>query len=479
MTDKGDSKARRVIKNTAWLFSASLLAKLVSLALMIVIARGLGDSAFGWFTLALSVSQIFIISADLGVTFLSMRDIARDRTIIARYLGGFAVLKFALSAASLIAVVAAANILGYPTEVRRIIYILYAYLILASLAGLLRSAFLGSELMLYDAALTLAERLAVVVPALGALWLGYGVHGVAVSYLIGGAVNLVASLYLVGTRFGWPRFHVDWDFWLASLREAYPFALVGVFSMLFLYVDTVILEQYRGEREVGLYSAAFGLIHHLRVVPSAFLGAAFPVMARAFGGGSGSSGRIYAKSFKMVLALGVPLSAGGFMLAPDIIRLIYGEGFMGAAAPFRVLIVSAWVFYLNGLFGYFLLSLDRQKANLVMIIIATALNIVLNFALVPSHGYMGAAWATLLSELAVFVMSLAVIHRCGYGYLPWGPAARSLAASGVMAAFLSLPGVINVAVLVAGGACVYFLALTAFRFFDAEDRGLLREVLGR
>jgi O-antigen/teichoic acid export membrane protein len=446
---------------------------------MVVLARGLGDAMFGRFSLANSMSQMFIISADLGVTLLAVRDMARDPLLMPRYIGGLSVLKLLLSAVTGAALIVVCHVLGYPPETSRVILTIYLYFIMTSLAGLLRAAFISREMISYDAALTVVERVAVAIPALAALYMGYGLDGVAVSCLAGGVVNLGLSLYLVTVKFQPPKLSIDWGFWRDSVTEAYPFALVGVVSMLFLYVDTVILEHYRGDREVGLYSAAFGLIHHLRLVPSVVLGAAFPLMARTYGDKDGSPKRAYVKLYKVFVALGVPVSVGGFMLAPGIVLLIYGTGFAGSIPAFKVLILAAFIFYLNGLFGYFLLSIDRHKVNLYIVVATTIINLALNFALIPTYGYMGAAAATLVSEVAVFVLSMFAIHRSGYGYMPWALFIKAFSASAAMAAILAALGSMHVLLLVSLGAATYLVGLVLVRYFDSEDRRLLMEVLGR
>ena len=58
--------------------------------------------------------------------------------------------------------------------------------------------------------------------------------------------------------------------------------------------------------------------------------------------------------------LGVPLAAGGLVIAPELARLVGGDEFAAAADPLRLLLCAAALAYLSGLFGYALIAGDRS-----------------------------------------------------------------------------------------------------------------------
>jgi O-antigen/teichoic acid export membrane protein len=121
---------------------------------------------------------------------------------------------------------------------------------------------------------------------------------------------------------------------------------------------------------------------------------------------------------------------------------------------------------------------------------AALLNLGLSLALIPRHGVMGAAVASLASitalqgALAVQVFWLERVHPFGWPLAkPFLAAGIALAAElGVRALVSGLPGVVRVAAMIAAGAVVYPAALLALRPGDEERRfvlGLVARLLGR
>jgi O-antigen/teichoic acid export membrane protein len=125
-----------------------------------------------------------------------------------------------------------------------------------------------------------------------------------------------------------------------------------------------------------------------------------------------------------------------------------------------------------------LACVNRWTAIVVVSTLALVLNVALNLAWIPAHGYVGAAWATLATEAAYFAMTalaLAVYgHRAGW----LGLALRPVLATGVFAAVLWLARGWPL-LLAAGTASLAFAAATlALGVWDRQERelalGLLR-----
>ena len=82
-----------------------------------------------------------------------------------------------------------------------------------------------------------------------------------------------------------------------------------------------------------------------------------------------------------------------FVLAGPILRLLYGEAFAPAAAPFRVLLLGAVAMGMRRIVGETLGGLGRPRANSVSHVLATVALAASLSILVPRWGIMGAAWS--------------------------------------------------------------------------------------
>jgi O-antigen/teichoic acid export membrane protein len=84
-----------------------------------------------------------------------------------------------------------------------------------------------------------------------------------------------------------------------------------------------------------------------------------------------------------------------------IIPLIYGPHYAYAAPAFAVLSLALPLFFLNYALTHQVIGWDGQRAYLAIVIVALAGNVGANLLLVPSQGLVGAAIATLLTEIIV------------------------------------------------------------------------------
>ena len=88
---------KRIFKNTSILFTAQIVNYILAFFYTIYLARYLGVSDFGILTFGISFTTIMGVTADLGLSILAVREIARDKSISSSYTGNLIVIKLVLS----------------------------------------------------------------------------------------------------------------------------------------------------------------------------------------------------------------------------------------------------------------------------------------------------------------------------------------------------------------------------------------------
>lgn len=94
--------------------------------------------------------------------------------------------------------------------------------------------------------------------------------------------------------------------------------------------------------------------------------------------------------------MGIALPTGIIITvsAPLITHLFFGAAFIQAYHGLRVLIWASVFLYIALPAGHLLISTGHEKINLYLNMIAAALNITLNWILIPHMSFVGAAAAT-------------------------------------------------------------------------------------
>jgi len=251
-----------------------------------------------------------------------------------------------------------------------------------------------------------------------------GLLGILLSSLIVAGFQAVLlsgwMLRKVGLRFGVPR-----------LQEMVRFGLPLVFSNLALFTlnfaDRFFLQYLRSLEVVGIYAVGYKfayMINYLLVQP-------FYVMWQS---------RMYTihaqpehpTIFRQIFVLySLLLTYAGLALSifsPEIVRIMVDARFSSGQDVIPV-VALAYVFYGIGYYAQLGMFLTNKTGAVGMVSAAAAvLNLGLNYFLILHFGTLGAAWATLLSFVAIAVGSYWLSQRvCP---LPLG-AARVAASVGI------------------------------------------------
>jgi O-antigen/teichoic acid export membrane protein len=229
------------------------------------------------------------------------------------------------------------------------------------------------------------------------------VHWGAIGLVVG---NFTGTLIVYVALLGYRREQLGLEFDRALFRGMQKFGMPLVPSALALWainwVDREFVAWYRGTDEVGVYSVAVKVASIITFVMVAFR-TAWPAFAYSIEDDRDAR-RTYAYVLTYLLAAvsWVALALGG--LAPWWVRLLTSRPSYFAAERGVALLAFAFAVYA----GYTVLAIGsgrarRTQLNWVVTGVGAAVNVGLNFWLVPAYGFVGAAIATLAAYAALFV----------------------------------------------------------------------------
>lgn len=460
---------RNLLAKTA----GEVLARLFFLLLFIYAARVLGVGDFGRFSFALSVAALAFIGMDLGLNVLFVREGAKHRERAGDYAGTLLLLKLVLAAAVLALLAGFCRLRGLGEAETWLVMAVAASQVLWGLAELGVAGLNALERMDQEALVKSLGRLAALVAAGGLLWAGYGLAGFVAGLVAANALAAAVGLGLLARRTGL-RLRLERGFLGRLARESLPLALTNIFVLVFVRVDMVMLEAMgRPFAEIGWYAAGVRVIDALGMVPALVSGAALPVLSSLAAESPQAFGRLFRQAQRLLLILGLPAAVGLWAVRQQAAVLVYGPEFADTARAFAWLAPVLAFLFVNFLQLGALTALGRQSRCAVATGVCVAVNVGLNLWLIPSHGFVGAAAATLATEAALFALCAGFIRRAlgpsGLGRRAWRPAL----AAGVMGLVLWALPAWPLAVMLPLGAGLYAaLLLAAGGLTPAELREL-------
>lgn len=185
----------------------------------------------------------------------------------------------------------------------------------------------------------------------------------------------------------------DLRFWWGL---AGPLLLITALQLLY-QTDVLLIGLLRGPYDAGLYNAAA----RTATLPSFFLvafnGISAPLISRLHLAGDREGLRTLVKTTAhgafwpaLAMAIGMALFRRPLMLA-------FGHDFTASQPAFLILIVGQLMTALAGSAGFLLLLTGYQKQSVKIYAVAAAINLALNFALIPVWGSVGAAIASVVT----------------------------------------------------------------------------------
>lgn len=386
--------------------AADAAGKAVMLVITIVAARRLNADAFGVMAFAMATGWLLAVGTDAGLSMHLAREAARDRTGARRLLVEIVSLRLGLAFVAATMAVALA-----PALVPRHWRVQFVLVVMAQLAGAVVETiahyFRGVQRSEIEAAIHSAQRLVTLVAALAVLWwwrrLDYlgiallvpAIAALLVSMLVANAVSarLKADMTRAGTS--GPGHTPAALTPTIFLRDVLPLGAGVLISALYFRIDIYFIQQWHGFQPVGGYNAVFRLIEALRLLPAAVLAVTFPLLVQAADTQvlRGIAGRLAVAG----TALAVVCAAG----APFIVPMIYGDTYAYASTAFSILALALPLLFLNYALTHQVIAWDGQRAYLLIAALALAGNVMANLLLVPTRGIVGAAVATVLTEIIV------------------------------------------------------------------------------
>jgi O-antigen/teichoic acid export membrane protein len=390
--------ARAAAHNLGWLVAEKGARLVLNVGVGFWVARHLGPAQYGALNYGLAVVGLVSLLAELGLESVVRRDLIRsaapEATLIATAWG----LRLAGGAAAY-ALLVGGMWLGWATPAERgLLAVLGLTLFQPALMvtdlwfqARLRAKF---SVQAQVAALTAGAAMRVALIVAGATLIGFAWAVVAE------AAVAVALLAVLARREGLALRAGAFDPALAGrlLREVWPLMLSGFAVILYLRIDAIMLRAMVGDTAVGIYAAAIRFTEIWYFVPMALGSSLLPALLRARERGPEAYAARLQAYYDLSAGLAYVLSVPIALAAPWLIRLAYGPAFAGAAPVLALHVWSSVFVFLGVARGQFLVNESFTRFYLAATVAGAALNIGLNYWLIPRHGPWGAALATLATQ---------------------------------------------------------------------------------
>lgn len=201
--------------------------------------------------------------------------------------------------------------------------------------------------------------------------------------------------------------------WVAKLLNFGKYAFgTSVSSILSGTIDQWMLGNMISPAASGAFNIAVRIVNLSDIPTNAVATIVFPQSAKRIES-EGKEGvkYLYEKSVGTIFAILVPFVIVVFSFSDLVVFLIAGEKYADTVPLLRVTLITCLLFPFGRQFGSILDSIGKTKTTFYMVLFTASFNLILNYFLISRIGIMGAAYATLISNIVGFIAAQYILKK--------------------------------------------------------------------
>lgn len=467
------SGAVRVGRNSVLLLVGTLTARLCAFLATVVTVRLLTPSDFAIIVLAQAVVAYFAMVLDFGLTLAGMRLVAHDASNLRRAMGSVLLIRLVVSATGLIVIAWGSVALGISGQATTVVLLFAGAAAVSALD--LSWVLLGLQRMglrSFVVAGTAVMNLALIIVL---LLLRQDPRVVGVAYLLASIFVTTASGALVLRDYGMPIFSGGGLIRGLALAGI-PLGLASLLAQVYYNFDILLLGALRSAIEVATYGAVYKIVLGLLMLAGTYGIVCLPAYAAAHQRSDLELRRLLLRNMRLLGSFILPVALVGTFVAEPATTVIFGERYVGGGVPLAILLWSVVLAFLSSSVLYALAAAGRGWVLTTAAAAGALVNVVVNVALIPKYGMVGAAVATVAAEAAV----LAVVWRSSRALFDTAAMLeliRLVPPTAAMIAVALLTNPVSTYLAIACGLAAFVTLAMFSTVWTREDRQLLRSVL--
>ena len=391
------------------------VASILNFIAMVLAIRFLDVERFGTFSILLAVVGILSKLVDFGIEPIIFRELSKDKNNFHLYSCSLT-LRFVIYLIVVAGYNLAAQLLNYSTKEIILSNIIFTTIIfsmkMVNLRELLATPFKVNLKMHYPMTLSILDNLILLAMILLLPFMKNVLLYFTIVYSLSNVPGFILSFYFLKKKFGYKyQFTLDKGIWL--LKESLPLFGFVILTAIFMQIDVVILNYYKGPHDVGIYSAGTRLTVPLSIIPGAIVTTVFPILVKKMSD-QVSSDFISNLVIKLLYIIAFIIAAVFTFESNSLVNLIFGSQYASAALPASILYWCQIFLFFTYYTLVVLIAKNKQFYNFIYGAIQVVVNLALNFLWIPKYSFLGASLAKLVASFASFVFIIFILNKFGY-----------------------------------------------------------------
>ena len=374
-----------------------------------------GAESYGFYISLFNFSLIFNILTDFGLTNFNTKNIAQNQQLVNKHISRLVWLKIFLALIYAALSLLAALFIGYSALQIKFLIFLILNQIIASFLLYLRSNLLGLHLFKTDSLLSITDKSLLIIIC-GFLILkhptDFKIEWLVYSQTIAYLISTVIAFVLLIKKTGLLKIRYDYYFILSILKKTAPFALLILLMTIYTRVDFVMLERIldNGNFYSGIYAQAYRIVDAFSMFAYLFAALLLPIFSKMIKDKENLEQMV--KKSATILLIPVLVAVVQIILySPEIMNLLYHQHAEKSYLILNLLLIGFIGIATIYIFGTLLTANGNLKQLIIISGFGVVFNIAFNYLLIPKYNYIGAAFSSMLTQIAMAFIQMFLAYR--------------------------------------------------------------------
>lgn len=393
----------KVAQNVGWLIGGKIAQMALSLFVGVLSARYLGPSNYGLISYSNALIAFFMSLCTLGINSVIVKELIDHPEEQGEALGTAIFLRVVSSFLSAVMAVTVSFVADYGQWETVAVVALSSVSLVFHALDTINYWFQAQYKSKVTAIagfiayfVTAAYRIVLLILGKSVMWFAFAT---SVDYIALGTVLLIAY-----KRSGGSKLAISFAKGKTILSKSYHYILSGLMVSIYGHTDKFMLKHMLDEAQVGYYATATALCGMWTFVLSAIIDSAYPSIVGAFKQSKELFDKRNRQLYAIVFYVSVVVSVAFTLLGHIAIKILYGDAYMPATGPLRVITWYTAFSFLGVARNAWVVCNDKQKYIKYMYIPAIIINVGLNYLMIPVWDATGAAAASLITQICTSIL---------------------------------------------------------------------------
>ncbi len=392
------TQGKKIAKNAFWIIICKIVQSVLSLVVTMFTSRYLGPSNYGLISYAASIVAFLLPLMQLGLTNVLVQESVQHPEEEGKIYGTSMIMSFISSLFCILATVSFAMVANASETVTIVVCGLYSLVLIFQALEHLQYWFQSKYKSKHYSVIALIAYVIVSAYRIILLVTKQHIYTFAVANAIDYAI-ISLLLYFCYKKLGGQKLKFDFAIAKRMFAKSKYYIISSLMVTIFAQTDKIMITLMLGNTENGYYSAAVSSASLSAFVFAAIIDSFRPAIFENQKESTEKFEKSVSALYSIIIYFSLIQCVAISLLANPIIKILFGNDYDPAINALRLIVWYTTFAYLGSVRNIWILAQNKQKYLWIINLSGAVTNVILNAIFIPIWGIMGAAFASLVTQI--------------------------------------------------------------------------------